>query len=259
MNKPFKRGMQIMGLVAILGTSACVVDPYYSGIQYDSGYGNGYGYDNDNYYSSTTVIGTGSNFAYNTGFLIGNYYYLDDYYYPIQYYNHGGNRYYRPIFNRPYRYHPDSRYRNLNRAQVEQWRRNQHERFDPNYRPNNWNNRYDATRPRPSRPSIEQGQIIRPQSSIVPNAHQRPWGANTRPQQSLVPSNRPNTIQGIGMTGVQHRPAVQTQTYRPRPAPTQQKRPIRQLNDYYENNNERSIVIQSKPGGSQPAPIRIGR
>ena len=79
MNTTLKRGLQILGTVAILGTSACVVDPYYSGV----GYGSYDGYDYDNSYTSTTrVIGNGSNFAFNTGFLVGNYYYYDDNYYP---------------------------------------------------------------------------------------------------------------------------------------------------------------------------------
>ena len=61
----------MLGTVAILGTSACVVDPYYSGV----GYGSYDGYDYDNSYTSTTrVIGNGSNFALSTGFLVGNYY-----------------------------------------------------------------------------------------------------------------------------------------------------------------------------------------
>ena len=137
MNTTLKRGLQILGTVAILGTSACVVDPYYSGV----GYGSYDGYDYDNSYTSTTrVIGNGSNFAFNTGFLVGNYYYYDDNYYPVNYYNSGGTRYYRPVFDRPYHIHPDSRYRNLNRNQLEQWRRNQSIRYDPSYRPNHWNN-----------------------------------------------------------------------------------------------------------------------
>ena len=137
MNTTLKRGLQILGTVAILGTSACVVDPYYSGV----GYGSYDGYDYDNSYTSTTrVIGNGSNFAFNTGFLVGNYYYYDDNYYPVNYYTSGGTRYYRPVFDRPYHIHPDSRYRNLNRNQLEQWRRNQSIRYDPSYRPNHWNN-----------------------------------------------------------------------------------------------------------------------
>ena len=136
-NTTLKRGLQILGTVAILGTSACVVDPYYSGV----GYGSYDGYDYDNSYTSTTrVIGNGSNFAFNTGFLVGNYYYYDDNYYPVNYYTSGGTRYYRPVFDRPYHIHPDSRYRNLNRNQLEQWRRNQSIRYDPSYRPNHWNN-----------------------------------------------------------------------------------------------------------------------
>ena len=71
---------------------------------------------------------------------MGNYYYYDDYYYPINYYTSGGTRYYRPIFDRPYRVHPDARYRNLNRNQLEQWRRHQSIRYDPSYRPSHWNN-----------------------------------------------------------------------------------------------------------------------
>ena len=118
MNTTLKRGLQILGTVAILGTSACVVDPYYSGVDY-GGY-DAYNYDNS-YTSTTRVIGNGSNFALSTGFLVGNYYYYDDYYYPINYYTSGGTRYYRPIFDRPYRVHPDARYRNLNRNQLEQW------------------------------------------------------------------------------------------------------------------------------------------
>lgn len=137
MNTTLKRGLQILGTVAILGTSACVVDPYSSGV----GYGSYDGYDYDNSYTSTTrVIGNGSNFAFNTGFLVGNYYYYDDNYYPVNYYTSGGTRYYRPVFDRPYHIHPDSRYRNLNRYQLEQWRRNQSIRYDPSYRPNHWNN-----------------------------------------------------------------------------------------------------------------------
>ena len=137
MNTTLKRGLQILGTIAILGTSACVVDPYSSGV----GYGSYDGYDYDNSYTSTTrVIGNGSNFAFNTGFLVGNYYYYDDNYYPVTYYTSGGTRYYRPVFDRPYHIHPDSRYRNLNRNQLEQWRRNQSIRYDPSYRPNHWNN-----------------------------------------------------------------------------------------------------------------------
>ena len=137
MNTTLKRGLQILGTVAILGTSACVVDPYSSGV----GYGSYDGYDYDNSYTSTTrVIGNGSNFAFNTGLLVGNYYYYDDNYYPVNYYTSGGTRYYRPVFDRPYHIHPDSRYRNLNRNQLEQWRRNQSIRYDPSYRPNHWNN-----------------------------------------------------------------------------------------------------------------------
>ena len=137
MNTTLKRGLQILGTIAILGTSACVVDPYSSGV----GYGSYDGYDYDNSYTSTTrVIGNGSNFAFNTGFLVGNYYYYDDNYYPVNYYTSGGTRYYRPVFDRPYHIHPDSRYRNLNRNQLEQWRRNQSIRYDPSYRPNRWNN-----------------------------------------------------------------------------------------------------------------------
>ena len=143
MNTSLKRGMQILGTVAILGTSACVVDPYYSGVDYGS-YG-GYDYDNS-YTTSTRVIGNGSNFALSTGFLVGNYYYYDNYYYPVNYYTYGGSRYYRPIFDRPYRIHPDARYRNLNRNQLEQWRRHQAIRFDPNYRPDRWNNNRDRDR-----------------------------------------------------------------------------------------------------------------
>ena len=137
MNTTLKRGLQILGTVAILGTSACVVDPYYSGVDY-GGY-DAYNYDNS-YTSTTRVIGNGSNFALSTGFLVGNYYYYDDYYYPINYYTSGGTRYYRPIFDRPYRVHPDARYRNLNRNQLEQWRRHQSMRYDPSYRPSHWNN-----------------------------------------------------------------------------------------------------------------------
>ena len=137
MNTTLKRGLQILGTIAILGTSACVVDPYSSGV----GYGSYDGYDYDNSYTSTTrVIGKGSNFAFNTGFLVGNYYYYDDTYYPVNYYTSGGTRYYRPVFDRPYHIHPDARYRNLNRNQLEQWRRNQSIRYDPSYRPNRWNN-----------------------------------------------------------------------------------------------------------------------
>ena len=77
MNTTLKRGLQILGTVAILGTSACVVDPYYSGVDY-GGY-DAYNYDNS-YTSTTRVIGNGSNFALSTGFLVGNYYYYDDYY-----------------------------------------------------------------------------------------------------------------------------------------------------------------------------------
>ena len=105
MNTTLKRGLQILGTVAILGISACVVDPYYSGVDY-GGY-DAYNYDNS-YTSTTRVIGNGSNFALSTGFLVGNYYYYDDYYYPINYYTSGGTRYYRPIFDRPYRVHPES-------------------------------------------------------------------------------------------------------------------------------------------------------
>ena len=115
MNTTLKRGLQILGTIAILGTSACVVDPYSSGV----GYGSYDGYDYDNSYTSTTrVIGNGSNFAFNTGFLVGNYYYYDDKYCPVNYYTSGGTRYYRPVFDRPYHIHPDSRYRNLNRNQL---------------------------------------------------------------------------------------------------------------------------------------------
>ncbi|MBP6553899.1 MAG: hypothetical protein KA221_11270, partial [Vitreoscilla sp.] len=137
MNTTLKRGLQMLGTVAILGTSACVVDPNFSGV----GYGSYDGYDYDNSYTTTTrVIGNGSNFAMSTGFLVGNYYYYDDNYYPINYYTSGGTRYYRPMFDRPYRIHPDARYRNLNRNQLDQWRRHQSIRYDPSYRPNQWNN-----------------------------------------------------------------------------------------------------------------------
>ena len=137
MNTTLKRGLQILGTVAILGTSACVVDPYYSGVDY-GGY-DAYNYDN-NYSSTTRIIGNGSNYALSTGFLVGNYYYYDDNYYPINYYTSGGTRYYRPVFDRPYRIHPDARYRNLNRNQLEQWRRHQSIHYDPSYRPGHWNN-----------------------------------------------------------------------------------------------------------------------
>ena len=253
MNTTLKRGLQILGTVAILGTSACVVDPYYSGV----GYGSYDGYDYDNSYTSTTrVIGNGSNFAFNTGFLVGNYYYYDDNYYPVNYYTSGGTRYYRPVFDRPYHIHPDARYRNLNRNQLEQWRRHQSIRYDPSYRPNHWNNgnrdhwnnrdkdrwgnnrdnnrwnngrddnRWDNRRPIISQPSNPYNR---------PNQHwnrpqvQPPRDHNmTRPTPS-IPTTRPNT-----------RPQVQPTR------PVQNSRPIMQSRPNIQSNDTRSLMQNSR-------------
>ena len=68
MNTTLKRGLQILGTVAILGTSACVVDPYYSGVDY-GGY-DAYNYDNS-YTSTTRVIGNGSNLLVRSGGIRG--------------------------------------------------------------------------------------------------------------------------------------------------------------------------------------------
>ena len=247
MNTTLKRGLQMLGTVAILGTSACVVDPNFSGV----GYGSYDGYDYDNSYTTTTrVIGNGSNFAMSTGFLVGNYYYYDDNYYPINYYTSGGTRYYRPMFDRPYRIHPDARYRNLNRNQLDQWRRHQSIRYDPSYRPNQWNNhnrdrwnnrdkdrwnndrwgnrdqdRWGNNRPvitRPTPSTRPQGQVTRP----IPST--RPQDQTTRPTPSTRPQVRPPlTGNVIRPTPQQPRPNVtpnrpQTQVTRPQ---AQQTRP----------------------------------
>ena len=246
-NTTLKRGLQMLGTVAILGTSACVVDPNFSGV----GYGSYDGYDYDNSYTTTTrVIGNGSNFAMSTGFLVGNYYYYDDNYYPINYYTSGGTRYYRPMFDRPYRIHPDARYRNLNRNQLDQWRRHQSIRYDPSYRPHQWNNhnrdrwnnrdkdrwnndrwgnrdqdRWGNNRPvitRPTPSTRPQGQVTRP----IPST--RPQDQTTRPTPSTRPQVRsPLTGNVIRPTPQQPRPNVtpnrpQTQVTRPQ---AQQTRP----------------------------------
>ena len=252
MNTSLKRGIQILGTVAILGTSACVVDPNYSGVDYGS-YG-GYDYD-DSYTTSTRVIGNGSNFALSTGFLVGNYYYYDNYYYPVNYYSYGGSRYYRPVFDRPYRIHPDARYRNLNYNQLEQWRRHQGIRFDPNYRPRSYwddngryrwndrnkdytdgnrgqtgwgNNRPNTTRPtestrpitRPTRPTESTRPIVRP---TQPTESTRPIVRPTRPIESTRPVVRPTQPNGgINRPQIQpSRPSVNNS----RP-PVQQQRPL---------------------------------
>ena len=265
MNTTLKRGLQILGTVAILGTSACVVDPYYSGV----GYGSYDGYDYDNSYTSTTrVIGNGSNFAFNTGFLVGNYYYYDDNYYPVNYYTSGGTRYYRPVFDRPYHIHPDARYRNLNRNQLEQWRRNQSIRYDPSYRPNHWNNsnrdywnnrdknrwdnnrdnnrwnngrddnRWDNRRPIISQPSNPYNR---------PNQHwnrpqvQPPRDHNmTRPTPS-IPTTRPNTRPQVQPTRPSVRPTPSIPTMRPN---TQVTRPT---------------VVQPRPQVQPTRPVQNSR
>ena len=266
MNTTLKRGLQILGTVAILGTSACVVDPYYSGVDY-GGY-DAYNYDNS-YTSTTRVIGNGSNFALSTGFLVGNYYYYDDYYYPINYYTSGGTRYYRPIFDRPYRVHPDARYRNLNRNQLDYWRHHQSTRFDPSYRPNQWhnndrdrwnnrdkdrwnndrwgNNRPIITRPTPS--TRPQGQITRPTPST------RPQDQITRPTPSTRPQVRPPQAGNvIRPTPQQPRPNVtpsrpQTQVTRPQTQQTrpqlQNNRPIMQNRPVMQNRDNRNLMQNS--------------
>ena len=279
MNTTLKRGLQILGTVAILGTSACVVDPYYSGV----GYGSYDGYDYDNSYTSTTrVIGNGSNFAFNTGFLVGNYYYYDDNYYPVNYYTSGGTRYYRPVFDRPYHIHPDARYRNLNRNQLEQWRRHQSIRYDPSYRPNHWNNRdkdrwdnnrdnnrwnngrddnrWDNRRPiisQPSNPYNHPNQhwnrpqvqpprdhnMTRPTPSIpTTRPNTRPQVQPTRPSvrpTPSIPSTRPNT-QVTRPTVVQPRPQVQPTR------PVQNSRPIMQSRPNIQSNDTRSLMQNSR-------------
>ena len=279
MNTTLKRGLQILGTVAILGTSACVVDPYYSGV----GYGSYDGYDYDNSYTSTTrVIGNGSNFAFNTGFLVGNYYYYDDNYYPVNYYTSGGTRYYRPVFDRPYHIHPDARYRNLNRNQLEQWRRHQSIRYDPSYRPNHWNNRdkdrwdnnrdnnrwnngrddnrWDNRRPiisQPSNPYNRPNQhwnrpqvqpprdhnMTRPTPSIpTTRPNTRPQVQPTRPSvrpTPSIPSTRPNT-QVTRPTVVQPRPQVQPTR------PVQNSRPIMQSRPNIQSNDTRSLMQNSR-------------
>lgn len=219
MNTPLKYTLQLLGMSAILGTSACVVDPYYSGVDY--------GYDlydsGSRYTSTTTVFGTGSNFAFNSGFLVGDYYYLNNRYYPVSYYQSGGNRYYRPIFDRPLNVHPDSRYRNLSRAQLEQWRRNQNVRFDPSFRPNN--NKQPQWQNRP------QTQTNKPH--VVP-ARPNQWQAqnpsNNRPNGQWQP-NRPNWQQQQQRPQVQQRPQAQQrpQIQRPGQTPQQQTRPQSQV------------------------------
>ena len=279
MNTTLKRGLQILGTVAILGTSACVVDPYYSGV----GYGSYDGYDYDNSYTSTTrVIGNGSNFAFNTGFLVGNYYYYDDNYYPVNYYTSGGTRYYRPVFDRPYHIHPDARYRNLNRNQLEQWRRHQSIRYDPSYRPNHWNNRdkdrwdnnrdnnrwnngrddnrWDNRHPiisQPSNPYNRPNQhwnrpqvqpprdhnMTRPTPSIpTTRPNTRPQVQPTRPSvrpTPSIPSTRPNT-QVTRPTVVQPRPQVQPTR------PVQNSRPIMQSRPNIQSNDTRSLMQNSR-------------
>ena len=279
MNTTLKRGLQILGTIAILGTSACVVDPYYSGV----GYGSYDGYDYDNSYTSTTrVIGNGSNFAFNTGFLVGNYYYYDDNYYPVNYYTSGGTRYYRPVFDRPYHIHPDARYRNLNRNQLEQWRRHQSIRYDPSYRPNHWNNRdkdrwdnnrdnnrwnngrddnrWDNRRPiisQPSNPYNRPNQhwnrpqvqpprdhnMTRPTPSIpTTRPNTRPQVQPTRPSvrpTPSIPSTRPNT-QVTRPTVVQPRPQVQPTR------PVQNSRPIMQSRPNIQSNDTRSLMQNSR-------------
>jgi len=267
MNTTLKRGLQILGTIAILGTSACVVDPYSSGV----GYGSYDGYDYDNSYTSTTrVIGNGSNFAFNTGFLVGNYYYYDDNYYPINYYTSGGTRYYRPVFDRPYHIHPDSRYRNLNRNQLEQWRRNQSIRYDPSYRPNHWNNgnrdhwnnrdknrwdnnrgnnrwnngrddkRWDNRRPiisQPSNPNNRPNQHWnRPQ--VQPPRDNNMTRPSVRPTPS-IPTTRPNT-QVTRPTVVQPRPQVQPIRSVPN------NRPIMQNRSSVQSNDTRSLMQNSR-------------
>lgn len=267
MNTTLKRGLQILGTIAILGTSACVVDPYSSGV----GYGSYDGYDYDNSYTSTTrVIGNGSNFAFNTGFLVGNYYYYDDNYYPVNYYTSGGTRYYRPVFDRPYHIHPDSRYRNLNRNQLEQWRRNQSIRYDPSYRPNRWNNgnrdhwnnrdknrwdnnrgnnrwnngrddkRWDNRRPiisQPSNPNNRPNQHWnRPQ--VQPPRDNNMTRPSVRPTPS-IPTTRPNT-QVTRPTVVQPRPQVQPIRSVPN------NRPIMQNRSSVQSNDTRSLMQNSR-------------
>ncbi|HRL01654.1 MAG TPA: hypothetical protein PK856_04435 [Vitreoscilla sp.] len=267
MNTTLKRGLQILGTIAILGTSACVVDPYSSGV----GYGSYDGYDYDNSYTSTTrVIGNGSNFAFNTGFLVGNYYYYDDNYYPVNYYTSGGTRYYRPVFDRPYHIHPDSRYRNLNRNQLEQWRRNQSIRYDPSYRPNHWNNgnrdhwnnrdknrwdnnrgnnrwnngrddkRWDNRRPiisQPSNPNNRPNQHWnRPQ--VQPPRDNNMTRPSVRPTPS-IPTTRPNT-QVTRPTVVQPRPQVQPIRSVPN------NRPIMQNRSSVQSNDTRSLMQNSR-------------
>ena len=267
MNTTLKRGLQILGTIAILGTSACVVDPYSSGV----GYGSYDGYDYDNSYTSTPrVIRNGSNFAFNPGFLVGNYYYYDDNYYPVNYYTSGGTRYYRPVFDRPYHIHPDSRYRNLNRNQLEQWRRNQSIRYDPSYRPNHWNNgnrdhwnnrdknrwdnnrgnnrwnngrddkRWDNRRPiisQPSNPNNRPNQHWnRPQ--VQPPRDNNMTRPSVRPTPS-IPTTRPNT-QVTRPTVVQPRPQVQPIRSVPN------NRPIMQNRSSVQSNDTRSLMQNSR-------------
>ena len=283
MNTTLKRGLQMLGTVAILGTSACVVDPNFSGV----GYGSYDGYDYDNSYTTTTrVIGNGSNFAMSTGFLVGNYYYYDDNYYPINYYTSGGTRYYRPMFDRPYRTHPDARYRNLNRNQLDQWRRHQSIRYDPSYRPNQWNNhnrdrwnnhnrdrwnnhnrdrwnnrdkdrwnndRWGNNRPvitRPTPSTRPQGQVTRP----IPST--RPQDQTTRPTPSTRPQVRPPlTGNVIRPTPQQPRPNVtpnrpQTQVTRPQAQQTrpqvQNNRPMMQNRPSMQRGDNRVLMQNSR-------------
>ncbi len=278
MNTTLKRGLQILGTVAILGTSACVVDPYYSGVDY-GGY-DAYNYDNS-YTSTTRVIGNGSNFALSTGFLVGNYYYYDDYYYPINYYTSGGTRYYRPIFDRPYRVHPDARYRNLNRNQLEQWRRHQSIRYDPSYRPSHWNNnnrdrwnnrdkdrwnndrdnnrwnndrwgnrdkdRWGNNRPvitRPTPSTRPQDQTTRPTPSTRPQVRPPITGNVTRPTPQQP---RPNVTPSRPQTQVTRPQVQQTRPQVQNNRPLMQNRPVMQSRDNRNLMQNSRTQMQSQP------------
>lgn len=227
MNLSFKRSLQVCAAIAALSTTACVIDPYYSGVDYD--------------YTGTTVhpintvstqtVYTNSAASFTSGFLIGNAYYWNDRYYPVNYYTNNNRRYYRPDFNRPAMYHPNARYRNLNASQMNHWKRNQASSFDPRYRPNlnhsarpnqdRPNVRPDNNRPnvqqhtRPNRPAIDQQrpQVNQNRPQIQPpHSPQRP---NVRPQnnrpnvQPPMQPNRPQVNQQRPQTNQHTRPAPQ--------------------------------------------------
>ena len=244
MKRTLKTGWNVAVACAALSTTACVIDPYYSGSVYDDG---------TTVYPSNTIQtqtiytgGVASNaISFTTGFLIGNAYYWNDRYYPVSYHN----GHYRPDFNRPYPQHPDPRYRQLSPQQINHWRNHQPAKFDPQYRPN--------IRPKPpvqnNRPQIQQP------NNRPPQQHNRPTGPQTRPtpnvnQKPPVQVNRPNA------PNVNNRPPQQQNrptTIQNRPAPNMNQRPPVQMNRPPMQPNNRPNMNPQRPAPQNSAnPVR---